>query len=107
MTCKNCIHYDVCSFWANHDNPIEKLCDCCEFEMNENKVIELPCKVGDKVYSFCEAFGSVLTYKIECVHFWSNSVIEFEAFSSGNDELLDTIDFELDDIGKTVFLIKE
>lgn len=36
-----------------------------------------------------------------------NGYWEFNADSSNNEELLDSIDFTLDDIGKTVFLVRE
>lgn len=56
MTCKDCIHYDVCSkkHWhvecnkyACDLNDIENRCD--DFK-DKSRFIELPCKIGDTVY---------------------------------------------------------
>ena len=58
MTCKDCIHYEVCKN-KNIKNPKgcnENIADlnnietmCTDFK-DESKYIELPCKVGDTVY---------------------------------------------------------
>lgn len=40
MTCKKCIHYDVCG---------ESIFTCGQFK-DKSKFIELPCKVGDEIY---------------------------------------------------------
>ena len=74
--------------------------------------IRPPCKVGDTVYAYCEYFG-VLPYLVgnfhigymgkeeDCWH-W-----EAAAYAAETDELLDEIDFDLEDIGKDVFLTRE
>jgi hypothetical protein len=79
-----------------------------------NGVIAPPCKVGDTVYSFCDVFGAILPYVVQNFGvgfmgkdrqnywFW-----EATSHATETDELLDEIDFDLDDIGKTVFLTKE
>ncbi len=81
----------------------------------KNGVIAPPCKVGDTVYSFCDTFGPILilTYFIETFRIGfldkDRDYWEWEANSHDpeTDEFLDEIDFDLDDIGKTVFLTKE
>ena len=77
-----------------------------------NGVIVLPVKPGDTVYAYCEYFG-VLQYLVgnfhigymgkheDCWH-W-----EAAAFATETDELLDDMDFDLEDIGKDVFLTRE
>ena len=79
-----------------------------------NGVIVPPCKVGDTVYSFCDVFGVILPYVVQnfgvgfmgkdrpnyC--FW-----EATSHATETDELLDEIEFDLDEIGKTVFLTRE
>lgn len=79
-----------------------------------NGVIVPPCKVGQTVYSFCDVFGAILTYVVQNFGvgfmgkdrqnywFW-----EATSHATETDELLDEIDFDLDDFGKTVFLTKE
>ena len=79
-----------------------------------NGVIVPPCKVGDVVYSFCDVFGAILPYVIQDFkvgflgkdrpNYW---YWEATSHATETDELLDEIDFDLDDIGKTVFLTKE
>lgn len=79
-----------------------------------NGVIVPPCKVGDTVYSFCDVFGAILPYVVQNFGvgflgkdrpnywFW-----EATSHATETDELLDEIDFDTEDIGKTVFLTRE
>lgn len=51
MTCKDCIHNEACqnqvprTFWDS-----ETFYDGCKYFKDKSLFIELPCKVGDKVY---------------------------------------------------------
>lgn len=56
MTCKDCIHYDVCGrktfhfankLYRKDVNDIEKWCETLK---DKSRFVELPCKVGDTVY---------------------------------------------------------
>lgn len=121
MTCKDCIHYDVCGnytrnlcndcYWQHKEFRMST--EICDYFKDKSKYIELPCKVGDTVYSYCYEFGYILPYFVENINigFLANdrTFISFEANSHADetDELLDDIDFDLEDIGKTVFLTKE
>ena len=79
-----------------------------------NGVIVPPCEVGDTVYSFCDVFGVILPYVIQNFGvgfmgkdrpnywFW-----EATSHATETDELLDEIDYDLENIGKTVFLTKD
>lgn len=49
MTCKDCIHYDMCER-LNFSETI----DDCEFFKNKSRFIELPCKVGDTVFELIQ-----------------------------------------------------
>ena len=61
MTCKDCIHYDVCmdytslknSNFAQNFNESDIICD--HFK-DKSRIVELPCKVGDKVYYIHETY---------------------------------------------------
>lgn len=44
MTCKDCVNYEVC-FKTSADNR-----EHCEHFQDKSKFIELPCKIGDKVF---------------------------------------------------------
>ena len=78
-----------------------------------NGVIVPPCKVGDTVYSYCEVFGVILPYFVETLNIGyidKNKVLaQYEANCTNDEEseLIDSIDFEFEDFGKTVFLTRE
>lgn len=51
MTCKDCIHYDICTMaFASCDMAYEE----CEHFKEKSRFIELPCKVGELVYCIHE-----------------------------------------------------
>lgn len=58
MTCKDCIHYDVCIKQQYIDFVNEDWSRKCKDLLDKSKIIELPCKVGDTVY--------VLEYEDDC-----------------------------------------
>ena len=120
MTCKeNCLYYEICSQFSKADGANCKYYDFsnqaekCKLFKDKSKLIDLPCKVGDTVYSFCDCFGVILPYFVETfnVSYYdkNTTVWQYEANCTNNeeDELLDSIDFEVEDIGKTVFLTRE
>lgn len=80
-------------------------------DMIANGVIVPPVKPGDTVYAYCEYFG-VLQYLVGNFHIGymgKEDYLHWEAaaYATETDELLDEMDFDLDDIGKTVFLTRE
>ena len=109
MTCKDCIHYDVCLLGAC----INGVTGTCLNFKDKSRFIELPCKVGDTVHYFSGDFGTILPYFVENLNIaylgekGENCVYTFEANCNHENELLDSIDFEPDDIGKAVFLTRE
>lgn len=54
MTCKDCIHFELCDVQdfngLNKNFEPEKDWEHCGVFKNKSKYIELPCKLGDKVY---------------------------------------------------------
>ena len=72
----------------------------------EGRVVVLPCKEGDTVWMYGEDFGTVLPYTIDLISFVGKGC-GYSANYNHNGELIDGIDFEDDDIGKTVFLTRE
>ena len=111
-TCKDCLHYEACKDYGV-DEVCEELSVCKQFT-DRSEWVHLPCKVGDTVYSFCDCFGVILPYFVETFNVGyydkDTTVWQYEANCTNNeeDELLDSIDFGIEDIGKTVFLtIKE
>lgn len=49
MTCKDCIHYDICNMY---DGPYISvhLDHTCEYFKDKSLIVELPCKAGQTVY---------------------------------------------------------
>lgn len=56
MTCKDCIHYDVCSEKDGTTNFYGKEFACndvekrCQYFNDKLRIVELPCKVGETVH---------------------------------------------------------
>nr|DAR10648.1 MAG TPA: hypothetical protein [Caudoviricetes sp.] len=103
--------YSMCSEWCammsvlNSMGSYDRLHELAEAD-KEGRVVVLPCKVGDTVWMFEEDFGIVLPYTIDLISFVDKGC-GYSANCNHNGELIDSIDFEDDDIGKTVFLTRE
>lgn len=103
MTCKDCIHCDVCQY---KELPI--IAEQCVDFKDKSKYTELPCKVGDEVY----------VIKNNKIH--TKDVVYYSKIHSRiaeqNEEYwhcvdkdrisINAITFYPEDIGKTVFLTK-
>ncbi len=116
MTCKDCIHYDVCENYLNYLNKsIQGKAEFlkihkknCPYEADKFRYIELPCKVGDMVYAHCNTVNQIVGYSVEDIHIDSEKIRLFAtAFDVYFNEFLDDKEFTFDDFGKTVFLTKE
>ena len=55
--CKNCIKEDVCKIAEDfYKKPVYGMyIEDCDYFKDSNKFVELPCKVGDKVYYFSDS----------------------------------------------------
>ena len=84
---------------------IDRLRELAEAD-KDGRVVVLPCKEGDTVWMYGEDFGTVLPYTIDLISFVGKGC-GYSANYNHNGELIDGIDFEDDDIGKTVFLTRE
>ena len=118
-SCKDCLGFEFCldrlgttKYYDNviAANNVEELCQ--KFK-DRNRFVELPCKVGDKVFSYCEELYRILPYLIEQIIISydadspNNECVTFNGISSNASELLADMDFTVDEIGKTVFLTRE
>lgn len=94
--------------WFDFREKVEEIVD---YLLANGGIVPLV-KVRDTVYHYCDEFHCVLPYFVEsfqigCLDkdrdywYW-----EANSHAEETDELLDEIDFDLDDIGKTVFLTK-
>lgn len=52
MTCKDCIHYEVCKDLADALEMEGCICNHYFHFKDKSRIIELPCNVGDTVYEF-------------------------------------------------------
>lgn len=112
MTCKDCIHEKICDHfipqglpWDDGEFPAELFCD--HFKP-KSRYIELPCAVGDTVYF--DAVGYHDSAEIDGIHIDAQGVMfTWVQYDVGVDitELWDEGEFDLEDIGKTVFLTHE
>lgn len=112
-TCKECIYYDVCEALEDSGQVPKVHPNQCGCFKDKSKFIELPCKVGDTVYSFCDTFGVVLPYFVETLNIsYYKKNLNYYTYEANctnveENELLDSIDFDVEDIGESVFLTKE
>ena len=61
MTCKDCLHYEVCKDDLSDSELNREMtedCHCCYFK-DKSKFIELPCKVGDTVFVVDEVMNNI------------------------------------------------
>jgi len=122
-TCKDCVHVEVCCSYLSTAYNKYKLatpdfellknieCDDCEHFKDRSRFVELPCRVGDKVYLdnlhikyadvigiYIDAFGGVFDLRIYTNIQLANG-FGYEYFISK--------DYTFEDIGKRIFLTKE
>lgn len=68
MTCKDCLHNEMCYGTHTDDSPI-----CCDY-MDKSRYVELPCKVGDTVYCVDYAVAHINTWYDRHEGGWRNSL---------------------------------
>lgn len=121
MTCKDCIHYDVCGGYTPTDldrdvfhyaregraDEIPGIEERCSGFKDKSRFVELPCKVGDKVYKItrnkvkeCEVVFVGLSADERCSHF--NFVENYE-----DGTFYKSYSMVFDVLGKSVFITKE
>ena len=85
-------------------NPVERIAD----HLLSNGVIVPPCKVGDIVYAKFSATDEIEYYVIDKVSHNGSNYFSFEAHLENEDGyVVDILEFDLVDIGITVFLTRE
>jgi hypothetical protein len=88
------------------DTILEQLKEYEDLE-EQGRLIKLPCKVGDTVYIYADFTKNIEPYTIDEIHLGSCYAMQFDCNLCIGDELIDGTEFELEDIGKTVFLTRE
>lgn len=119
-TCPECVHFGVCEYYAKSlleffdvgaDEMQELLKNCrqdeddvCEHFLASNRVVELPCKVGDTVYVVENIAGEkkIIQDSVETIGigYYADGIeiYQFDGIKT---------DGYFSDFGKTVFLSRE
>ena len=96
MVCENCLYNKNCQFLLKYKNKEAE--GCTAFE-DKSEWVHLPCKVGDIVYCFEPCFGTDHHPKLK--------VVEKEIIESKTIATVFGLNFDINSIGKTVFLTRE
>ena len=96
MICENCLYNKNCQFLLKHKN--KEVEGCTAFE-DKSEWVHLPCKVGDIVYCFEPCFDTDHHPKLKVVE---KEIIELKTIAT-----VFGLNFDIDNIGKTVFLTRE
>ena len=99
MTCKDCIHCDVCKHLIDGWKTL-----CCDDFADRSRLVELPCKVGDTVFvveKIAEEW-KIIKDHVETISigYYADGVniYQFDGIKT---------DRYFEDFGKTVFLTRE
>lgn len=100
--CQDCIHYDVCKIFSQTTQYV--MFGKCDYFLDKSRIVELPCKVGDTVY----------TIENNLIQKWYIGLIDntgeywkCKLKSNKNKYKYDFRFVKFDDFGKTVFLTKK
>ena len=96
MICENCLYNKNCQFLLKHKN--EEVEGCTAFE-DKSEWVHLPVKVGDIVYCFAPCFDTYHRPRLKVV---GKEIIELKTIAT-----VFGLNFDIDNIGKTVFLTRE
>lgn len=122
MKCENCIHFDVCAnqsrMWEDEGyrtdfNTRDDAENMCQLYKDKSLFVELPCKVGDTVYMPWKWNGQKgiaqlrVTTMLEIIGLGLDFGTNFETDDDAYYEEYNGGRFEIEDVGKTVFLTKE
>lgn len=116
MLCKDCVHYEVCKFkdlpaplsdsYIRESECIEKRCG--DFQ-DRSRFVELPCRVGDKVYfnNVHLRYARVIAIYIDA----SGGMFDLDittniATATGYEHFINK-DYTFEDIGRRLFLTSE
>ena len=100
MTCKDCLHCEVCESYSKRESFATLHCaeECPSFT-DKSDWIHLSCKVGDTVYCFEPCFDTDHCPKLKVVE---KEIIELKTIAT-----VFGLNFDINNIGRTVFLTRE
>lgn len=107
MTCKDCVHYEICDGWnhkfmelrVNGNNGT-----CINFKP-KSRFVELPCEVGQTVYVLNNIFSADESGKVCSITIEADGSMYFIWRSNAWNTR--TKKYNAEDMGKTVFLSRE
>ena len=108
MTCNDCIHYKVCKK-TRIMNPSHNYAAECNDYNDRSRFVELPCRVGDKVYfnNVHLRYARVIAIYIDA----SGGMFDLDittniATATGYEHFINK-DYTFEDIGRRLFLTRE
>lgn len=105
MDCKDCLYYELCKNFKDnicqgcndrHNEYVINKDGMCDRFKDRNRFVELPCKVGVKVYDVFP--GEIIEYTVESFVINKSPYFYVKELS---------YQFKFEEIGKTVFLTRE
>lgn len=102
MTCKDCLHYEACDRLADAKlgyGIMQVRTGVCMCFSDKSEWFHLSCKVGDVVYCFEPCFDTDHHPKLKVVE---KEIIELKTIAT-----VFGLNFDINNIGKTVFLTRE
>ena len=116
MTCKDCIHYEAChdmyyeEHATRHFDPEKHNAEKeCGYFKDRSRFVELPCRVGDKVYfnNVHLRYARVIAIYIdESGGMFDLDITTNIATATGYEHFINK-DYTFEDIGKRLFLTRE
>ena len=113
-SCKDCLHIEVCKeyhkmFWGSKSLVDSKIDETepenCLYFKDRSRFVELPCKVGDTVYSIARISGKEEIIQDSVESFTISSFVDNTPIILFDG--IETCDWDSSDFGKQVFLTKE
>lgn len=96
--CGNCIHYEICDPYVSPNESFPEVKGGCKCFKDKSLFVELPCKVGDKVYCANFITKEIKEFKVEYIELdkyasWFILDIENEYISKFSFERIGTLFF--------------
>lgn len=108
MNCRDCLHYEVCRLYSKKIRVPMSKDDICDIFTNRSEWVHLPCKVEDKTFLLLEkTSGGYDIVESKCVRITDNGYGKHYSMYFDCAELGNTLEFDIYDFGKWVFLTRE
>lgn len=108
MTCKDCLHCEVCDFWEKETynaEPAEWDGSICKYFLNKGRMAEVPCIIGQPMWKLCtwyHAPAEILESRVSMIQQKVNGSWKVRISNRYG-----TDDIKAEDIGNYVFFTKE